>query len=102
MEFKRIKKASKFSLIWKISFLSKDKTEVKELVIKGQIVEKLQDIIKDPYILEFLGLDEKDNYSENRLETEIIDLKIGEVTHQDLGQMQMYLNYYDRHVKVPD
>lgn len=32
----------------------------------------------------------------------LIDLKIGEVTHQDLGQMQMYVNYYDRFVKLPD
>ena len=129
--------------------LSKDKEKVKELAVKGQIIEKAQDIIKDPYILEFLGLDEKSDYSENKLETEIInklemfllelgkgftfvgrqvrftfderhfrvdlvfynrllkcfvliDLKIGEVTHQDLGQMQMYVNYYDRCVKLPD
>ncbi|MBU0994795.1 MAG: DUF1016 family protein [Proteobacteria bacterium] len=32
----------------------------------------------------------------------IIDLKIGELKHQDLGQMQMYVNYFDRHVKLPD
>ena len=129
--------------------LSKDKEKVKELAIKGQIIEKAQDVIKDPYILEFLGLDEKSDYSENKLETEIInklemfllelgkgftfvgrqvrftfdekhfridlvfynrllkcfvliDLKIGEVTHQDLGQMQMYVNYYDRCIKLPD
>ena len=129
--------------------LSKDKEKVKELAVKGQIIEKVQDVIKDPYILEFLGLDEKSDYSENKLETEIInklemfllelgkgftfvgrqvrftfderhfrvdlvfynrllkcfvliDLKIGEVTHQDLGQMQMYVNYYDRYVKLPD
>ena len=129
--------------------LSKNKEKVKELAVKGQIIEKAQDVIKDPYILEFLGLDEKSDYSENKLETEIInklemfllelgkgftfvgrqvrftfdekhfridlvfynrllkcfvliDLKIGEVTHQDLGQMQMYINYYDRHVKLPD
>ena len=129
--------------------LSKDKEKVKELAVKGQIIEKPQDIIKDPYILEFLGLDEKSDYSENKLETEIInklemfllelgkgftfvgrqvrftfdekhfridlvfynrllkcfvliDLKIGEVTHQDLGQMQMYVNYYDRCIKLPD
>ena len=129
--------------------LSKDKEKVKELAVKGQIIEKAQDVIKDPYILEFLGLDEKSDYSENKLETEIInklemfllelgkgftfvgrqvrftfderhfrvdlvfynrllkcfvliDLKIGEVIHQDLGQMQMYVNYYDRYVKFPD
>ena len=30
----------------------------------------------------------------------LIDLKIGEISHQDLGQMQMYVNYYDRKVKL--
>lgn len=30
----------------------------------------------------------------------LIDLKVGKLTHQDLGQMQMYVNYYDRHVKT--
>jgi len=30
----------------------------------------------------------------------IVDLKIGKLTHQDLGQMQMYVNYYDRYVKL--
>lgn len=29
----------------------------------------------------------------------LIDLKTGDLTHQDLGQMQMYVNYYDRHIK---
>jgi len=32
----------------------------------------------------------------------VIDLKLGKLTHQDLGQMQMYVNHYDRHVKLPD
>jgi len=32
----------------------------------------------------------------------LIDLKIGELTHQDLGQMQMYVNYYDRFIKLPE
>lgn len=128
---------------------SRDKEAVKLLSIKGQVVEKQQDIIKNPYILEFLGLEERNDYSENELEIKIInklemflmelgkgftfvgrqvrftfdekhfkvdlvfynrilrcfiliDLKIGEVTHQDLGQMQMYVNYYDRYVKFPD
>ena len=137
------------SALYERLVLSKDKEKVKELAVKGQIIEKAQDVIKDPYILEFLGLDEKSDYSENKLETEIInklemfllelgkgftfvgrqvrftfderhfrvdlvfynrllkcfvliDLKIGEVIHQDLGQMQMYVNYYDRYVKLPD
>lgn len=129
--------------------LSRDKEEVKKLSSHGQIVEKPSDMIKNPYILEFLGLDEKSKYSETTLETAIIDklehfllelgkgflfearqkrfsfdedhyyvdlvfynrllrcytlidLKIGELSHQDLGQMQMYVNYYDRFVKLHD
>ena len=30
----------------------------------------------------------------------LIDFKIDELTHQDLGQMQMYVNYYDRYEKI--
>lgn len=129
--------------------LSRDKEEVKKLSQKGQIIEQAADLVKNPYVLEFLGLDERASYSESELETAIIDklehfllelgkgflfearqkrftfdedhyyvdlvfynrllrcytlidLKIGELTHQDLGQMQMYVNYYDRHVKLPE
>lgn len=32
----------------------------------------------------------------------ILELKTGEITHQDLGQLQMYVNYYDRTEKLPD
>ena len=32
----------------------------------------------------------------------LIDLKLGRLTHQDLGQMQMYVNHYDRHVKLKE
>ena len=126
--------------------LSKDKKKVKQLAAKGQIIEKPEDVLKTPYVLEFLGLDEKASYSESDLETAIInkiehfllemgkgflfqgrqvrfsfdeenffvdlvlynrllqcfvlvDLKIGKLKHQDLGQMQMYVNYYDRFMK---
>jgi len=129
--------------------LSKNKEEILQLSEKGQIVEKPKDLIKDPYILEFLGLSEKSSYSENDLESGLIDklehfllelgtgftfvarqnritfdekhfkidlvfynrilkcfvlidLKIGELKHQDIGQMQMYVNYYDREVKLSD
>ncbi|MGO5426263.1 PDDEXK nuclease domain-containing protein [Fusobacterium mortiferum] len=137
------------SALYERLVLSRDKEKVLELSQKGQLIEKPQDIIKDPYILEFLGLDEKAIYSENDLETAIInhiekfimklgkgflfqgrqvrftfdeehffvdlvfynrllkcfvliDLKIGKLKHQDIGQMQMYVNYYDRHVKLDD
>ena len=127
--------------------LSRDKEGILKLSQEGQIIEKPKDIIKDPYILEFLGLPELHQYSESELEQEIInklehfllelgqgfafvsrqqrisfddkhfridlvfynrvlqsfvliDLKIGELKHQDLGQMQMYVNYYDREMRL--
>ncbi len=129
--------------------LSRDKEKIKELSIKSQLLEKPKDAIKDPYILEFIGLPEKSIYSESELEQKIIDklehfllelgtgftfvarqerisfddkhfridlvfynrilkcfvlidLKIGELKHQDIGQMQMYVNYYDRKVRLDD
>lgn len=53
--------------------LSKDKMKVKQLAGKGQLVEKPEDVIKSPYILEFLGLDEKAAYTESDLESAIIN-----------------------------
>jgi len=129
--------------------LSRDKDKIKELSRKGLILEKPKDAIKDPYILEFIGLPEHTEYSESDLEQELInkleyfllelgngftfvgrqkrisfddkhfridlvfynrilkcfvliDLKIGEIKHQDLGQMQMYVNYYDRELRLED
>jgi predicted nuclease of restriction endonuclease-like (RecB) superfamily len=126
--------------------LSKDKNEVIRLSREGQIVEKPRDILKNPLVLEFLGMAEAVTYSETELETVIIsklqafllelgkgflfearqkrftydgqsffvdlifynrllqcyvliDLKNDELKHQDLGQMQMYVNYFDRYVK---
>jgi len=128
--------------------LSRNKKAVRKLADKGQIIEKPEDMLKEPYVLEFLGLDEKSEYSENDLETAIIDrlehfllelgkgflfearqkrftfdedhfyvdlvfynrllrcyvlidLRLDKLTHQDLGQMQMYVNHYDRTVKLP-
>ena len=126
--------------------LSSDKQKIKQLAAKGQIIEKPEDVLKSPYVLEFLGLQEKTSYSETDLENAIItkiehfllemgkgflfqgrqvrfsfdeehffvdlvlynrllqcfvlvDLKIGKLKHQDIGQMQMYVNYYDRFIK---
>lgn len=126
--------------------LSRDKDEVMRLAKEGQVVEKPSDIIKDPVVLEFIGLKSDASYSESDLESAIIsrlqdfllemgkgflfearqkrftfeerhfyvdlvlynrllqcyvlvDLKMDDLTHQDLGQMQMYVNYYDRFVK---
>ncbi len=129
--------------------LSKDKEAVRKMAMEGQIVKTPKDIIKEPLVLEFLGLQEQSSYSETDLETAIIseieafmlelgkgfffggrqvrfsfdeehffvdlvfynrllhcfvliDLKIGKLKHQDIGQMQMYINYYDRYVKAED
>ncbi|HTF03869.1 MAG TPA: PDDEXK nuclease domain-containing protein [Bacteroidia bacterium] len=126
--------------------LSKNKKQVKQLAQKGQVIEKPEDVLKSPYVLEFLGLESKPAYSESDLESAIInkiehfllemgkgflfggrqvrfsfdgedffvdlvlynrllqcfvlvDLKIGKLKHQDIGQMQMYVNYYDRYVR---
>lgn len=129
--------------------LSRDKDKVRALAEEGQRTEKPIDVVKDPYVLEFLGLPEQASYPERDLETRIIDnlqrfllelgrgflfagrqvrftfdedhffvdlvfynrllrcfvlfdLKTAKLTHQDLGQMQMYVHYYDRYVKQDD
>ena len=129
--------------------LSRDKEGIERLSTEGQIIERPEDLLKDPYVLEFTGLPELSKYSETDLETKIIDhlqefllelgrgftfvgrqvrftfedehyrvdlvffnrllrcfvlfdLKIGRLKHQDIGQMQMYVNYYDRKVKLED
>ena len=129
--------------------LSLDKQKVKELSQKGQVIESAKDMIKDPYILEFIGLPMQHTYSESELEQKlidklehfllelgkgftfvarqkritideqhfavdlvfynrllkcfiIIDLKIGTLKHQDIGQMMMYVNYFDRYEKTDD
>jgi len=53
--------------------LSKDKEGVLDMAKKGQILEKVEDIIKEPYILEFLKIPEDYRYSEKELEQKIID-----------------------------
>jgi len=53
--------------------LSRDKDKVKELSEKGLVLEKPKDAIKDPYILEFIGLPEHAKYSESQLEQKLID-----------------------------
>lgn len=129
--------------------LSRDKEAVQSLSEKGQLIENPQDVIKDPYVLEFIGLPELPQYNESELEQRLIDnlqifllelgkgftfvgrqvrftfdeqhfrvdlvfynrllrafvlidLKRGMLKHQDLGQMQMYVNFYDRFVKLED
>ena len=129
--------------------LSRKPEEVLQLARQGQVITKPTDLVKNPYVLEFLGLESHSSYSESDLESAIIskieafllelgkgflfearqkrftfeeehffvdlvfynrllrcyvliDLKLGKLTHQNLGQMQMYVNYFDRYVKLDD
>lgn len=137
------------SMLYERLLLSNDKESVLAMARKEKAPEAPQEIVKDPMVLEFLGLEKKAHYYENDLETELInhlqefilelgngftfvarqkrilleddeffidlvfynrlarrfvifELKTGEVTHQDLGQLQMYVNYYDRTEKLPE
>ena len=135
------------SLFFERISLSKNKDEIKKLSQHGQILDKTSDLVKDPYVLEFLGLEDKTDFVEKELEQYLIDnlekfilelgkgfsfvarqkritldgdhfyidlvfynrftksfvlldLKVGKLTHQDIGQMQMYLHYYQRTQKI--
>ena len=137
------------SMLYERLLLSNDKEAVLTMARKEKLPETPKEIVKDPMVLEFLGLEKKAHYYESDLETELInhlqefilelgngftfvarqkrilieddeffidlvfynrlarrfvilELKTGEVTHQDLGQLQMYVNYYDRVEKLPD
>jgi len=139
----------KGSLLFERLALSKDKKGLMKLARKGQELETYEDMIKDPYVLEFTGLSPQSKLYESELEQAlidnlskfllelgkgftfvarqkrisldsdhfyidlvfyntiikcfvIIDLKIGKLLHQDIGQMQMYVNFYDREIKQPD
>lgn len=129
--------------------LSNDKKSVLEVARKERIPESPTEIIKDPMVLEFLGLRPESTYYEKDLERAlitnlqafllelgngfsfvarqkrilleddeffadlvfynrllrcfvVIELKTHKITHEDIGQLQMYVNYYDRNEKAPD
>jgi len=131
------------SLLYERLALSKDKKGVLQLSKKGHVIQQPDDLVKDPYVLEFLGLEKHEKILEKELEQALIDhlqhfllelgrgfsfvarqqritldgdhfyidlvfynrltksfvlidLKIGKLSHQDIGQMQMYVNYYER------
>ena len=133
------------SLLYERLLISSDKDKKELLPVKGQVIESPSDLIKDPYILEFLNM-ESTNYKEKDLEINIInhlkefmlelgrgfmyvgnqvrikieneefyvdlvfynrilnchvliDLKVGRITHRDIGQMESYVNYYDKYIK---
>ena len=137
------------SMLYERLLMSNDKESVLAVARKERIPESPTEIIKDPMVLEFLGLHRENSYYEKDLESAIIshiadfllemgkgfsfvarqkrilleddeffadlvfynrllkcfvviELKTGELTHQDLGQLQMYVNYYDRCEKLPE
>lgn len=137
------------SMLYERLLMSNDKEKVLSVARKERIPENPADIIKDPMILEFLGLERKAEYYEKDLESALIDhlqqfllelgngfsfiarqkrllieddeyfadlvfynrllrcfvvieLKTKKLTHEDLGQLQMYVNYFDRNEKLPD
>ena len=129
--------------------LSNDKESVLAVARRERMPESPSEIIKDPMVLEFLGLERKTAYYEKNLESALIDnlqhfllelgngfsfvarqrrllleddefsidlvfynrllrcfvlfdIKTKKITHKDIGQLQMYVNYYDREEKLPD
>jgi len=96
------------SLLYERLILSADKEKILELAQNGQELKEGKDLVKDPFVLEFLDIKENTNYLETDLEKNILEhlkeflLELGKVTHQDIGQMQMYVNYYDREIKTQD
>ena len=75
---------------------SKDKESVAAEIQTTVPKPEYEKIIKDPYVLEFLDLPQNEHFYESELEQALIDLKTEDLTHQDVGQMQMYVNYYTR------
>ncbi|SFK98622.1 Predicted nuclease of restriction endonuclease-like (RecB) superfamily, DUF1016 family [Porphyromonadaceae bacterium KH3CP3RA] len=137
---RELKRQMKSMLFHRLA-LSKDKEGVLQLAQQGVEVQKAEDIIKDPFVLEFLNIPQNYRYFESDLEEKLIsnlqhfllelgkgfafigrqyrislagkhffvdlvfyhrilkcfvliDLKRGEIDHQDIGQMNLYLNYF--------
>ncbi|OGJ87043.1 MAG: hypothetical protein A2268_15135 [Candidatus Raymondbacteria bacterium RifOxyA12_full_50_37] len=136
------------SLFFERLALSRDKKGLRGLAAKGHEIKNPSDAIKDPVVLEFLGIPESPKLVETTLEEALInnlqtfllemgkgfafvarqdritldgdhfyvdlvfyhtmlkryvliDLKVGKLTHQDLGQLQLYVNYFDRERLAP-
>lgn len=139
---RELKRQMRSSLFERLA-LSKDKEGVLKLANEGQIIETAEDLIKDPFVLDFLNIPEQHQYLESELEEKIIsnlqqfimemgkgfafigrqyrmsiggkhfhldllfyhrilkcfvlvDLKRGEIDHLDVGQMNLYLNYFKK------
>lgn len=145
---RELKRQMKSSLFHRLS-LSTDKQGVLALANEGHQIMTAEDIIHDPYVLEFTGLPSKKRYKEGELETALkkhmeqfllelgrgfafigrqytipigsrrfkvdlvfyhcilkcyvlIDLKRAEIKHGDIGQMNLYLNYFKAEICQPD
>lgn len=145
---RELKRQMKSCLFQRIA-LSTDKEGVLALANEGHLVMKPQDIIRDPFVLEFTGLPKKKKYKENELEAALksnmekfllelgrgfafvgrqyqihigsrifkvdmvfyhcilkcyvlIDLKRDEIKHSDIGQMNLYLNYFQSEICQDD
>jgi predicted nuclease of restriction endonuclease-like (RecB) superfamily len=145
---RELKRQMKSMLFHRLA-LSTDKKGVIQLAEKGQEIEKPEDIVKDPYVLEFLNIPENSQYLESELEEKLIsnlqqfllelgkgfafigrqyrisiggrhfyidlvfyhrilkcfvliDLKRGEIEHTDVGQMNLYLNYFKKEEAAAD
>jgi predicted nuclease of restriction endonuclease-like (RecB) superfamily len=143
---RELKRQMKSMLFHRIA-LSKDKSGILKLSEQGQEIQTAEDILKDPYVLEFLDIPEEHRYLEGELEEKLIsnlqsfllelgkgftfekrqyrisisgkhfyvdlvfyhrilkcfvliDLKRGEVCHQDIGQMNLYLSYFKKEVNT--
>ncbi len=141
---RELKRQMKSMLFHRLA-LSKDKQGILDLANDGIEIQKAEDIIKDPYVLEFVGLPDIPLYKEKDLENALvnnlsrfmlelgkgfayigkqyrfsiagrhyyvdlvfynvilkcyclIDLKRGEIQHEDVGQMNFYLNYFRQEV----
>ncbi|TXK51537.1 DUF1016 domain-containing protein [Pontibacter qinzhouensis] len=143
---RELKRQMKSMLFHRLA-LSKDKAGVLQIAEQGAEIQKPADIIKDPYVFEFLGISQQFHYKEGELEEKLIrnleefllelgkgfafigrqyrislanrhffvdlvfyhrilkcfvliDLKRGEIEHNDIGQMNLYLNYFAREENV--
>ena len=135
------------SMLFHRAALSKDKEAILRMAREGQIIERPEDILREPYVFEFAGLPQLPVYTEGDLEEALvtnlsqfllelgkgfayigrqqritiggrtykvdlvfyhrilkcfvlIDLKRGEIQHEDIGQMNFYLNYYRDEMKT--
>ena len=145
---RELKRQMKSMLFHRIA-VGKDKSSILQLSQEGQEIQEPKDILKDPFVLEFLQIPEHLPYLESELEERIIsnlqhfllelgkgftfekrqyripiggrhfyvdlvfyhrilkcfvliDLKRGEVNHQDIGQMNLYLNYFKKEINMPE